>query len=116
MRAHGAGGVAALREKDLQRHVRAYAERLGWSVYVCWTSIHSPRGWPDLTLYRARADGTGELVCIELKTERGKVSGPQQAWLYRLGTVPGVRWAGVCRPSDWFAGKLDEVLRCCDGD
>lgn len=104
-------GSSDLREKDLQRHVRAYAEQLGWAVYTCWTSLHSPRGWPDLTLWRARPDGTGELVCVELKSARGRVSDAQQAWLERLRLVPGVSWVGVIRPADWYAGVLDEVLR-----
>lgn len=95
-----------IREKDLQRHVRTFAEQMGWSVHVTWVSMHSPRGWPDLTCYRH-----GELVCIELKREKGKMSPEQEAWLERLCTVPGVRWAGVIRPSQWFAGELDAILR-----
>lgn len=102
---------ADLPEKELQRQVRAYARLLGWEVHTTWTSIHSPRGWPDLTLYRERPDGTGELVLIELKAERGIVSEAQQMWIERLRRVPGVSWAGVVRPSDWYAGVLDEVLR-----
>ncbi len=104
-------GDLGIRERDLQKHVRAYAERLGWAVHVTWVSIHSPRGWPDLTLYRERPEGAGELVCIELKSERGIISEAQQMWLDRLRTVPGVSWAGVIRPSNWYAGELDAILR-----
>lgn len=104
-------GDTSIREKDLQKQVRAFAEQLGWRVHVQWTAIHSPRGWPDLTLYRCRQDGTGEIVAIELKSEKGKTTPFQDAWLDALKTVPGVKWAGVIRPSNWYAGELDEVLR-----
>lgn len=101
---------ADLPEKELQRQVRAYARLLGWEVHTTWTSIHSPRGWPDLTCWRQTPEG-GELVCIELKSRRGRVSPEQEAWIARLAAVPGVRWAGVIRPADWFSGALDDVLR-----
>lgn len=101
----------ALLERDLQRHVRALARQMGWAEHVAWVSIHSPRGWPDLTLARARPDGVGELVFIEFKRERGRTTDAQDWWLAFLRTVPGVRWCGVVRPSNWMAGVLDEVLR-----
>lgn len=100
-----------VREKDLQAAVRSLARQLGWRDHVQWTAIHSPRGWPDLTLYRQRPDGTGEMVAIEFKSERGKTTPEQDWWLDALRTVPGFKWVGVIRPSDWFAGALDEVLR-----
>ena len=105
--------AADLLERDLQRHVRAFATSLGWRVQVAWTSIHSPRGWPDLTCYRPHPSqpGVGEMVYIELKREKGKTTEPQDWWLAALATVPGTKWAGVIRPSDWYAGALDEVLR-----
>lgn len=104
----------AISEKELQAHVRSFAEMCGYCVYHTFDSRHSPAGFPDLTLWRETADGKGELVFVELKSEKGRVTLAQQIWLVRLGTVPGVRWAGVIRPSDWFAGKLDSVLRCRD--
>ena len=100
-----------IREKDLQRHVRAFAQQMGWRVQTTWVAIHSPRGWPDLSLWRLRPDGLGELVFIELKSEKGMTTPAQDEWLAALATVPGVRWCGVVRPGDWFAGVLDGVLR-----
>lgn len=94
-----------LLEKDLRKHVIAYAKTLGWRTYFTWTSIHSPRGLPDLVLVRPP-----RLVFIELKSEKGKVSPEQQEWLDDLAAVPGVV-AIVVRPSDWFSGALDGVLR-----
>lgn len=103
----GASVLAAnLTERDLQRHVRKFAEDMGWRVAVTWSSIHSPKGWPDLTCCRA-----GKLVFIELKTEKGKITPEQREWLNDLNDVPGVIFSNVVRPSDWYAGMLDEVLR-----
>lgn len=101
-----ASPVTDILERDLQKHVRAFAEGLGWKIAVTWVSIRSPKGWPDLFAVRR-----GEFVAIELKSERGKVSPDQEAWLDALREIPGCRFAGVVRPSGWFAGELDEVLR-----
>jgi hypothetical protein len=98
--------VTDLTEKQLQKHVRQFAETMGWKVAVTWTSIHSPRGWPDLFCVRGSV-----FAAIELKSERGKVSEYQRAWLDALAEIPGCKYAGVIRPSQWFAGELDEVLR-----
>ncbi len=100
-----ANPVLDLRERDLQKQVRAFAEGLGWKVAVTWNSLHSPKGWPDL--FCVRGD---EAVAIELKAEKGKVSEYQQAWIDALAGVPGVKFSGVIRPSDWYAGALDAVL------
>lgn len=95
-----------LRERDLQKHVRAMLDQFGWKTAVTWTSIHSPRGWPDIFAVRGAA-----FVAIEVKAEKGKVSEHQEAWLDALRQLPGAAFVGVVRPSDWFAGVLDEVLR-----
>lgn len=102
-----------LLEKDLQRNVRALAVQLGWKVHVQWTAVHSPRGWPDLSLFRGvdGGDGDGELVFIELKREKAKTTPFQDEWLAALATVPGVKFAGVIRPSDWYAGRVEQILR-----
>lgn len=98
--------VLDIREKDLQKQVRQFAEGMGWKIAVTWTSIHSPRGWPDLFMVRGP-----QFCAIELKAEKGKVSEHQEAWLAALRELPGARFVGVVRPSDWFSGALDEVLR-----
>jgi hypothetical protein len=96
----------ALTEKQLQKQVRGFAEDMGWRVAVTWTSLHSPRGWPDLFMVRGK-----EFCAIELKTELGKVSDYQAGWLRALAALPGARFVGVIRPSDWYKGKLDKVIR-----
>lgn len=100
------GNVADLSERDLQRNVRAMLDQFGWRVAVTWVSLHSPRGFPDLFAVRG-----AEFVAIELKSEKGKVSEYQTAWLDALRQLPGARFVGVIRPSQWYAGELDEVLR-----
>jgi Holliday junction resolvase len=99
-------GDLTIRERDLQKQVRAMLDAFGWRTAVTWTSIHSPRGFPDLFAVRGP-----EAVAIELKAEKGKVSEYQTAWLDALAQVPGVKFAQVVRPSSWYAGVLDEVLR-----
>lgn len=95
-----------LRERDLQRQIRAMLDQFGWKTAVTWNSLHSPKGWPDL--YAARG---AVFVAIEVKREKGKVSADQEAWLDALRQLPGAAFVGVVRPSDWFSGVLDDVLR-----
>lgn len=108
-----AAPLAHMQERELQKHVRAMLSQFGWRTAVTWTSLHSPKGWPDLFACRKCAGiGCGtEAVAIELKREKGKVTPEQAEWLAMLGELPGVKFAGVIRPSDWFAGALDAVLR-----
>ena len=83
--------------------VRDAAKVLGWWPYFTWTSIHSPRGLPDLILVKP---GRG-VVWAELKTEKGKVSPHQEDVMATL------RAAGqevyLWRPSDW--PKVEAVLQ-----
>ncbi len=117
-------------EKEWSKQFRELAALYGWECYVPWLSIHSPRGFPDVTCCRVR-NGVGELLFVELKTETGKVSLSQQAWIDRLNTVPGIR-AFVFRPRDFDAAleilkgrtgpevapllreRARETLHCCD--
>ena len=110
----------SLSERDLQKQVRAMLYQFGWKTAVTWTSLHSPKGFPDIfavryaacTLQQCESDEhPTEAVAIELKSEKGKVSAEQEAWLDLLRRLPGVKFAGVIRPSQWYAGELDEVLR-----
>jgi len=97
--------VMELTERQLQAAVRQALEARGWRVAVTWTSIHSPRGWPDLFAVRGR-----QFVAVELKSARGRVTPEQQAWLAALAELPGAAYVGVVRPADWYAGVLDGLL------
>lgn len=91
-----------LSEKVWLAQVRQMASLYGWRTYHTHRSDHSEPGFPDLVLVRAnpRSDwGSYDLIFAELKTERGKLTGPQHGWLEDLRRVPGIR-AEVWRPSD----------------
>lgn len=114
-----------LSERNLQKQVRNMLDQFGWTTAVTWSSLHSPKGWPDIFAVRLNHDAsvrknsgddgwslqTTEAVAIELKSERGRVTPEQGAWLDLLRRLPGVKFAGVIRPSQWYAGELDAVLR-----
>jgi hypothetical protein len=80
-------------EKEWQRLVTDLATTLGWFVFHPWLSVHSQRGWPDLSLLRERA------VFAELKAERGKLSVAQAEVLDLLRACGQECY--VWRPSDW---------------
>lgn len=105
MRATAITPASELLERDLQRNVIALLKLRGWRVAFTWSSIHSPKGFPDLVCIRR-----GEMLAIECKRERGKTTPEQDAWLADFALVPGVRWAGVLRPSMWLDGFLDGVV------
>ncbi len=71
-----------------------YARLKGWRVAFVHDSRHSPSGWPDLVLVRG-----WRMLVRELKTERGRVTEAQQAWLDALDRA-GVD-TKVWRPSMW---------------
>jgi hypothetical protein len=93
----------AITERDLTAYVRDVAKAFGWRRYHTWLSKHSPAGFPDEVLLRPP-----RLVFAELKSERGKLSAEQEAWLADLRKLPGVevyQW----RPEDM--DEIAEVLR-----
>jgi hypothetical protein len=95
--------VAAVTERDLTGYVRDVAKAFGWRRYHTWLSKHSAAGFPDEVLLRGE-----RLVCAELKSERGRLSTEQEAWLEELRAVPGVE-VYLWRPADMDA--IAEVLR-----
>lgn len=73
-----------LTEKLFQRQVLELAKILGWRVYHPFLSKWSEKGFPDLTMVRAR---DRRLLFAELKTDKGVVSPSQVEWLDLLGAV-----------------------------
>ena len=65
-------------ERDLREQVRDLCKLFGWRFYFTWTSIHSPKGFPDLVLVSSERR---RVLYVELKTEKGKVTDSQQGWL-----------------------------------
>ena len=90
-------------EKHFQAAVMQLARLTGWCFYHTHNSRHSAKGFPDLCLVRGN-------VCImaELKTDTGKVTADQEAWLIALDAVPGLEVA-LWRPSDW--GEIEKALK-----
>lgn len=86
-------------EKQWQAQVEAWARRAGWRTYHTFSSYGSAGGFPDLVMVRGE-----RLIFAELKTEKGKLSEKQQAWLDDLCRLPyaSIR---VWRPSDQLAVK-----------
>lgn len=84
--------VAALRLSGWRFiHFRPAQDRRGrWS-----TPLEGDLGFPDVVAVR-----DGWILALELKTERGRVSDDQRAWLNDLAKVPNVV-AAIVRPSAW---------------
>ena len=82
-------------EKDFLEQVRELARYEGWLSYHTYRSTRSEPGFPDLVLVRPP-----RVIFAELKTEKGKLSADQKAWLDvldRCNEVETYLW----RPSDW---------------
>ena len=67
-------------EAQFQAVVIEYAELHGWRVYHTHDSRRSQAGFPDLTMVRAEP----RLIFAELKSEGGKPTDEQTAWLLDL--------------------------------
>lgn len=100
-------------ERKLLRAVVRYAASQGWYVYHPhdvplprggWgTPYLGTRGFVDLLLCRPP-----RLVFVELKSERGRVSANQRAWLEQAAACGAETY--VWRPRDWVAGTIQSIL------
>jgi hypothetical protein len=90
-------------ERQLREQVRSLCSIFGWRMAFTQYSLRSPKGLPDLQLVRPP-----RLIYAELKSETGKVTPEQQAWLDDLRRVPGVE-AYLWKPSQIEA--IAEILR-----
>ncbi len=95
-------GYEPMSETQLKTYVLREAYANGWAVYHV---THSPvrgsqgTGYPDLTLARDK-----EVLWLELKVEKAQPSAEQWVWLAALPA------AHVIRPSDWYSGRVAELL------
>jgi VRR-NUC domain len=94
--------VPRISEARFQRQIIDYAELMGWRCYFTYRSNHSPVGFPDLVLVRRP-----RVVWIEVKTERGRLSDAQRAWINELADCG--QEVHVVRPSQWRV--VEELLR-----
>lgn len=92
-------------EKVFQAWVIKEAESRGWRVYHTYDSRRCAAGFPDLVMCRPEKNPyDGRTLFVELKTQTGRVSKEQQAWIDDLEGCQNVCY--VWRPSD-----IDEILR-----
>lgn len=104
---------ANMSEKELQHNVIQMAQACGWKVHAerpartnaGWrTPIQGDAGFPDLILLRGP-----RALAIELKSEKGVLRPEQIGWLeaFAAAGITAQDW----RPSNWFSGGIEEVLR-----
>src|SRR5215468_1252850 len=92
-------GMRRLTEKAFLAQITWYARLRGWLVYHTFDSRRSAPGFPDLVLLRAHPDGVGEALIAEVKTDTGRLTPEQAAWLSSFRAC-GIA-ASVWRPADW---------------
>lgn len=93
-------------EKQFARIVVDLAKTLGYRVYFTWNSLHSPGGFPDLTLLHA---GKKRLLFAELKSSRGELTVEQREWLADLH-VSGAE--AYC----WKPDELERIVEILQGE
>jgi len=94
----------AVTEADLREQIRDLCKLFGWKMYFSWTSIHSPRGFPDLVLANPEQK---RVIFAELKREKGKLTGHQEEWLNALDGAGAEVY--VWRPGD--IERIADILR-----
>lgn len=100
----------SMTEADFQSSIIEAAEQYGWYVMHVfplrteqgWRTATTSKGWPDLTMV-----SDGRMLCLEVKSAKGRASTEQEEWIARLDEVPGVT-AAVVWPKDleWIYGEL----------
>lgn len=98
--------IRDMSEAELQASVVDLAQRLGWRCYHTYDSRRSGPGFPDLMMVR-----NGRMVIAELKRQGRYPRPAQRAWLDDLRQVSGNITVAVWRPSDWFCGEIERILR-----
>jgi hypothetical protein len=93
-------------ERAFMAQVIRLAELFSWRHYHSHRSDHSPAGFPDLVLVRARHPKP-RVVFAELKSDRGRVTADQRAWITELRACG--QEAYIWRPSMWQ--DVERILR-----
>ena len=94
-----------LTERVFQDKLINFARNQGWRVYHTYDSRRNEAGFPDLIMTNGHF-----LYCVELKTNKGRVTKMQQAWLDDLDNS-AMHVVRVWRPSD-----RDEFIRVIQTD
>lgn len=90
-------------ERELQDAILDYATLRNWRTYHTFDSRHSSSGFPDIILCRRE-----RLLAIELKSDTGRITGEQLAWLGSFADAGAETY--VWRPADW-PDVVEAVLR-----
>lgn len=95
-------------ERQFQDAVVEMAQAFGWRHYHTYDSRRSTPGFPDLVLVR-----DGRMIIAELKSEKGRETKQQTAWLDDLTKVadgcPFSMEVRLWRPSDME--EIERTLR-----
>ena len=95
--------ASQMTEAEHLEQVRTVALTCGWHLYHTFDSRRSAAGFPDLVLVRPP-----RVIFAELKSERGRLTVPQQMWGDALDQCTSVEYY-LWRPSNW--DEIMEVLR-----
>lgn len=95
--------AAAMTEKALLEQVRQTCRVLGIHCYHTHDSRRSEPGFPDLVICGDRG-----VLYRELKTTKGRLTGPQNYWLERLRRAG--QDAAVWRPEQLLDGTVARQL------
>jgi len=87
-------------ERDLREQIRDACKLFGWLMYFSWSSLHSPRGFPDLVLVHPEKK---RIIYSELKAEKGKLTPYQELWIEALRACDQEVY--IWRPHD-----IDEIV------
>jgi len=90
-------------EAQLLAAVRQACRTLGLLCYHTYDSRRSEPGFPDLVIVGSR------MIIRELKTERGRLSAEQRAWLDALSRAG--QDADVWRPGDLYSERITRELK-----
>lgn len=93
-------------ETPLQVNVADLIAHLGGLVHHELRSERSSPGYPDIACTIPRYRVT---AWLELKTERGTATVDQLLWLASLRACGQI--AEIARPSQWFDGTIEDLLR-----
>jgi hypothetical protein len=99
-------GTVHVSEKHFMASVVQLARLAQWTCYHTHDARRSVAGFPDLVLVRHET-----MLCIELKSQHGRVTPAQAAWLKALGAVQHKPEVYVWRPSDWDVIERRLLLR-----
>jgi Holliday junction resolvase len=90
------------RESQIQAAILNYLRSLGWWCWAVKAAVCNERGVPDvLCCYK------GRFVAFEIKTQKGKLSGPQKIQILRIHRAGGR--ASMVRSIDEVKKILQEI-------